>query len=136
MFSRPRVSGSDAAQTHALGVIKLAAPDISMSTSKQRSIEVQYNFVLSSDIEPPEQLLCEVSSPTSGHYTFPIRPEVSSTEDNKSHYRSLLVAMEEAKRVTGNDLTVWRDKVGDAENKKETSLPKPINEDDEGDGED
>ena len=48
--------------------------------------------------------------------------------DQKTFYRNLQAAISEAKTLVGEDLTVWRDRVGKAELTKE---PPPKGEDEE-----
>jgi hypothetical protein len=48
--------------------------------------------------------------------------------DQKTFYRNLQAAISEAKTLVGEDLTVWRDRVGKTELTKE---PPPKGEDDE-----
>ena len=89
----------------------------------QQVVAVTYNLVLPEGT--PQQNI-----ETSTSVTRPVAPRASGY---KEHYNALRAAIDEAKVVTGHELTVWRDAVGNRELGKEMNTKK---EDDDGGGED
>jgi hypothetical protein len=64
------------------------------------------------------------------------RPIAPSTTGYKEYYDVLRAAIDEIKTVTGHELTVWRDAVGNRELGKEVGVKEDEDEgSDEGDGE-
>jgi hypothetical protein len=64
------------------------------------------------------------------------RPVAPSANGNKEYYDALRATIDEIKEVTGNELTAWRDAVGNGELGKEEKMKKADDEDDDegGDG--
>ena len=93
----------------------------------QPVIQVTYNLVIPEGTPHP-QLESSVS------HSRPIAP--SATGYNE-YYDTLRAAIDEIKAVTGHELTVWRDTIGNRELGKEVGAKKEGDEDegsDEGDG--
>ncbi|KAI9512896.1 hypothetical protein F5148DRAFT_654775 [Russula earlei] len=90
----------------------------------QRVVAVTYDLVV-----PEGTPRSKPESSTS--HTRPVAPNGSGY---KEYYDSLRAAIDEVKAVTGAELTVWRDAVGDRELGKEANTKKE-DEDSSGDGE-
>jgi len=89
----------------------------------QQVVAVTYNLVL------PEGTPQQNIEP-SASVTRPVAPSASGYKEN---YSALRAAIDEVKVVTGHELTVWRDAVGNRELGKEVNTKK---EEDEDGGED
>ena len=89
----------------------------------QQVVAVTYNLVLPEGT-PPQNIEPSTS------ITRPVAPSASSY---KEYYNALRAAIDEVKVVTGHELTVWRDAVGNKELGKEGNTKKA--EDEEGDEE-
>lgn len=101
----------------------------SVVTDADRAVTIEYDFKLPSEVNPPKLSSGASGGKPNGSYKFQVNG--GSTSDLSSYYESLLVALREAKSATGEDLTAWRDAVGDAEKTKEASMTKPVKEDEE-----
>jgi hypothetical protein len=86
----------------------------------QQVVAVTYNLVL------PEGTPQQNIEPS----TSVMRPVAPNASGYKEYYSALRAAIDEVKVVTGHELTVWRDAVGDRELGKEASTKK----EDDGDG--
>ncbi|KAI0004177.1 hypothetical protein BJV74DRAFT_429326 [Russula compacta] len=80
----------------------------------QQLVAVTYHLVLPEGTPRPK-----LESSTS--HTRPVAP---STSDYKEYYDALQTAIDEIKAVTGHELTVWRDAVGNRELGKEANAKK------------
>lgn len=86
----------------------------------QQVVTITYHLVLPEGTPPPKLK-------SSTYYT---RPVVPSMTDYKEYYDALRTAIDDIKAVTGHELTVWRDAVGNRELGKEANAKK--GEDDDG----
>ena len=92
----------------------------------QPVIAVTYNLVVPEGTPHPKPEL-------SVSHSRPIAPNAAGY---KEYYDTLRAAIDEIKTVTGHELTVWRDAVGNRELGKEVGVKKGEDEgSDEGDGE-
>jgi len=91
-------------------------------------VEVIFNYRPPNVTAPPS--LSSTQLTTSGTHSFPLTPGTGGT---KVYYDSLLGAIRDAKAYMGEELTAWRDAVGDGEKLKEKQAQKAriISEDDE-----
>jgi len=102
------------------------------------SIKISFSLLPPSNTQPPQSDEGSAVLDPSHVYTFALPSPVSggSPGSSAAHYGGLQVALAEAKKITGADLTKWRDAVGDGEKFKEKTVKKAESEsDEEGDGE-
>jgi len=85
----------------------------------QPVVAVTYDLVLPEGT-PPSNLESSVS------HTRPVAPSASGY---KEYYNALRTAIDEVKAVTGHELTVWRDAIGNRELGKEVNMKKGEDED-------
>ena len=84
------------------------------------SITVQY------DLHPPQDTPASNLS-SSKHHDFPL----SNSGTPKQYYEGLRQAIAQAKSTLGEELTAWRDAVGDREQVKETESAKKDEDEEE-----
>ena len=63
------------------------------------------------------------------------RPVAPSANGHKEYYDALRAVIDEIKEVTGHELTVWRDAIGDRELGKEANVKKKGDDEDSSDSE-
>lgn len=80
------------------------------------------------ELHPPLETPTVDMSPSKTH-EFPIR--VAETASLKEYYEGLRQSIAQAKGVLGEELTAWRDVVGNRELKKEPKKPQKDEEDEE-----
>ncbi|KAG8877603.1 hypothetical protein FRB98_006613 [Tulasnella sp. 332] len=81
------------------------------------ALHISYKFSPPSSVSAPDAL-----SPI-GSYTFPVNTQSSSSSpSSQQYYQGLRESIQAAKAKTGEDLTVWRDAVGDGEKSKEVMI--------------
>jgi hypothetical protein len=85
----------------------------------QQVVAVTYDLVVPDGTQLPKP-----DSSTS--YTQPVAPSASG---HKEYYNALRAAIDEVQAVTGHELTVWRDAVGNRELGKEANMKKGDDED-------
>ncbi|TFK56437.1 hypothetical protein OE88DRAFT_1649719 [Heliocybe sulcata] len=88
------------------------------------------SFTVTYDLHPPEDTAASDLTRTKTHEFA-----VASGEQLKDYYDSLEKVVKEAKAKLGEELTAWRDAVGNKEQGKEKNVPLK-NEDDEEEEED
>lgn len=86
----------------------------------------QFSYNIPSSVVAPHRNSdpAQITLSPVGAQTFPVRVPLKDA-NHKAYYEGLLHAVRQAKDVTGKDLTVWKDAVGDAEKNKEAAMPKP-----------
>jgi len=97
---------------------------------QSRELTVTYNIVPPSSTVAPQSLLQETT------HRFPIvglSEEAKGDSEEKRYYVSLRSSIAEARAKLGEELTAWRDAVGNAELGKEKSVKAEV--DDEGEEE-
>ncbi|KAG2109262.1 uncharacterized protein F5147DRAFT_575999 [Suillus discolor] len=98
---------------------------------QSRELTVTYKIVPPpSAVAPPS-----LSQETTHRFPIPSLPDLESQEDSelKKYYTSLRTSIAEARTKLGEELTAWRDAVGNAELGKEKSVKTEV--DDEGEEE-
>src|SRR5712671_1764632 len=93
-----------------------------MPVAQQQQVLVTYDLAVPEGTPRPKP-----ESSTS--HTRPVAP--SGSGSRKEYYDALRAAIEEIKSVTGHELTVWRDAVGNRELGKEVKTKKDEGEDED-----
>ncbi|KDQ15636.1 hypothetical protein BOTBODRAFT_173727 [Botryobasidium botryosum FD-172 SS1] len=103
--------------------------------NSQPAITISYAYNLPAGITPPKS--GDKDLPSSGTNTFPIpvAPSESgaSAVTSTAYYAAALEAVRESRRQMGEEMTAWRDAVGDKEKnkEKEAASAKAAEEDEE-----
>ena len=97
----------------------------SKTSMSQRVVAVTYNLVLPEGT--PQQNIESSTSVT--------QPVAASASGYKEYYSALRAAIDEVKVVTGHELTVWRDAVGNRELRKDLNTKKEEGDDGDEDAE-
>jgi hypothetical protein len=85
----------------------------------QQAVTVTYDLVIPDGTDGP-------GPKSSSSYTQPAAP---NTNNHKEYYDALRAAIDEIRAVTGHELTLWRDAVGNRELGKEVNVKKEDGED-------
>lgn len=85
----------------------------------QQVVAVTYDLVVPDGIHRPKP-------ESSASFTQPV---AASTSGHKEYYGALRAAIDQIRAVTGHELTVWRDAVGNRELGKEGNMKKEDDED-------
>ena len=91
----------------------------------QQAVTVTYDLVVPDGTDGP-------GLKSSASYAQPVAP---NTSNHKEYYDALRAAIDEIRAVTGHELTLWRDAVGNRELGKEVNVKKEDGEDDSEGGE-
>lgn len=93
----------------------------SKDTKPVRAVEINYVFALPASTSHPGTLA------TTGSYAFPIEPSTAESSPSSTvFYEALRDSIKAAKAKTGDDLTAWRDAVGDGEKAKEAVVKRQL----------
>ncbi|ETW86634.1 hypothetical protein HETIRDRAFT_306735 [Heterobasidion irregulare TC 32-1] len=84
-------------------------------------------LVISYDLHPPQGTEVHGFNASTKH-----RIEVTADRPGyPSYYEALRVVLKEARRKTGEELTLWKDAVGKGEDTKEAAAPKKMADEEE-----
>ena len=92
---------------------------------------MSFTLVISYDLHPPQGTEVHGLNASTKH-----RIEVTADRPGyPSYYEALRVALKEARRKTGEELTLWKDAVGKGEDTKEAAVPKKMTDEEDEDEE-
>jgi len=109
-------------------------------SSPNPQVTVSYTYNLPEGITPPELGNRALLSSGTSTFLITIKPSEpgASTTSSTEYYAAVLDAVRESKRLMGEEMTAWRDAVGDKEKykEKEAASAKKALEDEEDESED
>ena len=87
--------------------------------SSSKAITVTYDLHPPTSIDPTSVTLNNKQIPTSNTTSHPLDPEPRNGSETSQHYAALGPALRESQRVLMENLSGWKDAIGDTEKMKE-----------------